>query len=407
MDKNESQATAGTQAQTSLFDAEQRTYKGIADRDETHFSFLNRSAWESVGTARKTLENWFSVLPEGKKEDIRSRFRVDDRQHQGALLELATHQLLSSICTDVQVDPSFNNLTPDFAATYEGVQFVVECTVAQETDDEFNATRRVERVKKAIDSVDTGRFRLSLELLSIGLKQPATGKLRDEVKSWVDSLDADEEILRLKQGYRASSIEWRHDGWEIHFEALPVNSHATKGRDKRAIGIEFGGGGWRQDDVRLKRALTKKTTKYRNLELPYLVVFSSGSACVFGQDLIEALLGHTVLVPYVQPQGIEPDFQPRHEFDGLFGSPSTPRNRHLSAILFKPRIGVWTLCGYDDPWLLIHHPWAEYPLPTGMFPFATEWIFKSGVFAKVGPTVTLNSVLGLVDPWPGMGGFVD
>ena len=147
MDKNESQATTETPAQASLFDAGERTYKGIADRDESHFAFLNRSAWESVETARKTLENWFSVLPEGKKEDIRSRFRVDDRQHQGALLELATHQLLNSICTGVQVDPSFNNLTPDFAATYEGAKFVVECTVAQETDDEFNATQREARIK--------------------------------------------------------------------------------------------------------------------------------------------------------------------------------------------------------------------------------------------------------------------
>jgi len=402
MDKNKSQAKAVAATQTSLFDAGKRTYKGYADRDESHFTFLNRSAWESVETARKTLENWFSVLPEGKKEDIRSRFRVDDRQHQGALLELATHQLLSSICTDVQVDPSFNNLTPDFAATYEGVQFVVECTVAQETDDEFNVTRRVERVKKAIDSVDTGRFRLSLELLSIGPKQPPTGKLCDKVKSWVDSLDVDEEILRLKQGYRASSIEWRHDGWEIHFEALPVNSYATKGRDKRAIGLEFGSGGQHQDDARLKKALSKKAAKYRHIELPFLVVLGSASVCVYEQDLIEATLGHTVFMPYVQPHETEPSLRPRHEYDGLFGSPETPKNCYLSATLFKPRIGLWSLCGYDDPWLLIHHPWAAYPLPTGMFPFATEWIFKSGEFTKVGPTVNLRSVLGLVDPWPGM-----
>ena len=203
MGKNISQITAIAPTQTSLFDAGKRTYKDFADRDESRFSFLNRSAWESVETARKTLENWFSVLPEGKKEDIRSRFRVDDRQHQGALLELATHQLLNSICTGVQVDPSFNKLTPDFAATYESAQFVVECTMAQETDDEFNATRRVERVKKAIDSVDTGRFLLSLKLLSVGGKQPPTGKLCDRIKSWVDSLDVDEEILRFKRGYRA------------------------------------------------------------------------------------------------------------------------------------------------------------------------------------------------------------
>lgn len=402
MDKNKSQATAVASTQMLLFDVGKRTCKGFTDRDESHFSFLNRSAWESVETARRTLESWFSEFQEDKKEDIRSRFRSDDRQNQGALLELATHQLLNSLCTGVQVDPSFNNMTPDFAATYEDAQFVVECTVAQETDDEFNATRRVEGVKKAIDSVDTGRFRLSLELLSIGPEQPSTGKLCDEVKSWVASLDADEEILNYKQGYRASSMEWCKDGWEIHFEALPVKSNATKGRDKRAIGIEFGAGGLCQDDARFKKALTKKARKYRHLELPFLVVLSSASLSAYGQDLIEALLGHTIFIPYVRSHEAEPSLQPRHEYDGLFGSPSTPKNRHLSAILYTPRIDVWTLCAYDAPWLLIHNPWAEYPLSPRMFPFATEWIPKSGEFVQVGATVTLNAVLGLSDPWPGM-----
>ena len=407
MGKNESRATAGTPTQAFLFDAGERTYKDFADRDESRFSFLNRSAKESVETARRTLESWFSELPEGKKEDIRSRFRGDDRQHQGALLELATHQLLNSICTGVQGDPSFNNLTPDFAATYEGTKLVVECTVAQETDQDFNAAQRGARIKKAIDSVDTGRFILSWELLSAGEKQPPTGVLCGKIKRWVDSLDADEEILRFERSDRTDSMEWCQDGWEIHFEAIPAYSCVSKRRDKRAIGIEFGDGGWRKDDTRLKKALTKKAEKYRHLELPFLVVLSSASEYAYGPDLIEALLGHSVFVPYVQPHEAEPSLQPKHEFDGLFGSPSTPRNCNLSAILFKPRIGVWTLCGYDDPWLLIHHPWAEYPLPPGMFPFATEWIPKSGESAKIGPTVTLNSVLGLVDPWPGMGGLVN
>ena len=312
MNKNESQATAGTPAQASLFDAGERTYKGFADRDESRFSFLNRSEKESVETARRTLESWFSVLPEGKKEDIRSRFRGDDRQHQGALLELATHQLLNSICTGVQVDPSFNNLTPDFAATYKGTKLVVECTVAQESDQDFNATQREARIKQAIDSVDTGRFLLSWELLSAGEKQPSTGVLCGKIKMWVDSLDTDEEMLRFERSRRTNSMEWRQDGWEIHFEAIPVYSCASKGSDKRAIGIEFGDGGWRQDDARLKKALTKKAEKYRHLELPFLVVLGSANVYAYGQDLIEALLGHTVFIPYVRPHEAETSLQPRH-----------------------------------------------------------------------------------------------
>ena len=269
MDKNESQATTVTPTQTLLFDAGERTYKDFADRDESHFTFLNRSAWKSVESARTTLGNWFSVLPEGKKEDIRSRFRSDDRQHQGALLELATHHLLHSICTGVQVDPSFNNLTPDFAATYEGTDFVVECTVAQESDEDINATRRVARVKKAIDSVDTGRFLWSLELLSIGPKQPPTGELCRAIKNWMDSLDPDEERLRFEQGYGPRFLPWCQDGWEILFEALAVDSGTADGKDHRAIGVEISDGGWRQDDARLKKVAYKKSRKIQTVRVAF------------------------------------------------------------------------------------------------------------------------------------------
>ena len=401
MGKNRSQVTVATPPH--LFDAGKRTYMGIADHDESHFTFLNRSAWASVATARKTLGNWFSALPEKKMEDIRSRFRSDDRQHQGALLELASFQLLRSICTSVQMDPSINNLTPDFLATFGGSDIVIECTVAQESDDDFNATQRESRIKTAINSVDTGRFRLVWELLTAGDRQPTTGNLCGKIKNWVDSLDVNEETRRLQRGSRPRMLEWRKDGWELLLEAIPADSCTTKNGNGRAIGMEIsGGGGWRQDDAKLKKALTKKAAKYRHFALPYLVILSSGSEYVFGQDLIEALFGHSILRLYVQPDGSEPIPQPGHEYDGLFGSPSAPRNRHLSAIIFKPRIGVWTLCGHDDPWLLIHNPWADYPLPTGMFPFAAEWILESGGFAKVEPTVTLNTVLGLAYPWPGM-----
>ena len=131
-----------------------------------------------------------------------------------------------------------------------------------------------------------------------------------------------------------------------------------------------------------------------------LAVFGSGNVYADARDLIEALFGHEVLRSYLQPHQSETILQPEHIYDGLFGSPKSPRNRHLSAILFKPRIGLWTQCGKDEPWLLIHNPWVKSPLPTGMFPFATELISEFGKLTAIEPTVTLNHVLGLPYPWP-------
>ena len=401
MSSSTSQVAAGTPSQTLLFDTVTRSYMGIRDRDETQFVFQNRSAWASMKRARQTLESWYSALPETKKRDTRGRFRNHDQHHLGALLELATHQLLLSLCTSVQVDPNFNNLTPDFSATYMGTDFVAECTVAQDSDQEIGATKRAEIVKKAIDSVDTGRFRLSCELFSTGPNQPATSELRRTLRKWVDSLDPVEEIRRRGQGYGPSELPWRKDGWDLRFEVIHVDSSSNGRKDMRAIQMDISGGGFRHDDASLKRALQGKSAKYSNLALPYLVVCGSGIEYADPQDLDKALFGHVAYVSHGQSIGVTVNLQPKPVYDGLFGSPSSPRSRQLSAILFKPRFGLWTLCGKDDPWLLIHNPWAQLPLPNGMFPFATEFIPKSGEFHTVEPTTTINKVLGLVDPWPG------
>lgn len=401
MGKNNLQIATGTPSHTRLFDPGVRTYAGIAGRDETRFAFLNRSARESIKRARKTLQRWYSAFPDEKQKDIWSRFRSDDGQHLGALLELATHQLLLSKCAGVQVDPDFNNLTPDFAATYEGVDFVVECTVAQESGREVGATKRAEIIKNAIDSVDTGRFSLSCELSSTGPDQPSSTELRQTVKKWVDSLDPDEELRRQEQGYGPSELSWRKNGWDLQLEVIHVASRNEKEVDTRAIHMEIDDGGWRQDDESLKGVLKRKARKYRNLELPFLVVLGSGNEYAAPKDLFEALFGHEVLVASVQSKGTKPTCQPRHKYDGLFGSPSALRSQQLSAVLFKPRFDLLTLCGEDDPWLLIHNPWAQYPLPPGMFPFAIEFFSGLGEPSVVETAIAINDVLGLPVPWPG------
>ena len=165
-----------------------------------------------------------------------------------------TNQLLRSICAGMPVDPRINNLTPYFAATHKGANFVVECTVAQESDQDIGATKREERTKKAIDSVDTGRFRLSCQLFSTGTELPPTGELCRAIKNWLDPLDSYEERRRLKQCYSPRALLWSKGGWELQFEVIHADSRTKKRRDKRAIQMDISDGGWRQDDASLKRA---------------------------------------------------------------------------------------------------------------------------------------------------------
>ncbi len=309
-------------------------------------------------------------------------------------MELVTHEILCAVGTEVQVEPDIDGKRPDFAVTYEGATIVVECTVAQESDDDFNATNRENTIKKAVNAIDTGPFALFWRRLSPGSNQPPTGQLCNDIKRWVSSLDADEEMTRLKQGYAPREMEFCFgNGWKLRLGATLVGSSKLREEGAGAIGLEVGrGGGFRRDDVRLKRALEKKADRYRRLTSPYVVVVGSGMVFPDISDMLKALFGRTEL--RAEPTNIS---------DCLLLSPSgQPKNRHVSAVLYKPGFGgLWTICGTDTPWQLVHNPWARAPLPREMIGFATQRILESAGFGKIKPTRTLNAVLGLSDPWPG------
>ena len=384
-----------------LFDDFKRTDSGYMRCDESEFDCLNRSAWASAEAARQTLEIWFAGFPKEKKLDIRGRFRGDDRKHQGALLELVTHEVLRDIGTCVQVDPDFDGKRPDFAVTYQGVKTVVECTVVQESDDEFNATNRTNAIKMAVHSIDTGQFELAWRRLSCGTGQPPTRQLCKDIRNWVSSLNADQRIAQL--GHVQGTMERDFlfgNGWTLRLGAILVGSGKPLDGAGGAIGVEnISGGGFRRDDLSLRSAVEKKAEKYRFLNSPYLILVGSGILFADFRDLLNAMFGADVMRTLADPN----DDEVTHKFGGLLGSPSRPRSRHVSAVLYKPRLGnIWTVCGKDDPWQLVHNPWANAPLPSGMFTFATEWVLESTGFVDIKPTRTINSVLGLPDPWPGM-----
>ena len=378
-----------------LFDDVIHTDSGYKRRDESDFECLNRLAWVSVEIGRGTLESWFARFPEEKKLDIRGRFQGDDREHQGALLELATHEILCAVGSNVQVEPDIDGRRPDFAVTYKGATIVVECTVAQESDDDFNATNRENTIKKAVNDIDTEPFALFWRRLSPGCDQPPTRQLCNEIRNWVSSLNADEELRRLRQGHEPREMEFVFgNGWKLRLGAVIFGSGKHREHGAGAISLEVGrGGGFRRDDVRLKRALEKKADRYRSLTSPYVVVVGSGIVFPDLSDMLKALFGRTELRGELTKTP-----------DCLLLSPSgQPKNRHVSAVLYKPGFGgLWTICGTENPWQLVHNPWANAPLPSGMFTFATEWVLESTGFVDIKPTRTMNSVLGLPDPWPGM-----
>ncbi len=317
------------------------------------------------------------------------------------------------------MEPDLNGLTPDFEATVDGIRVFFECTVVQSSGSNLSADKNEAIIKKSINSIDTGRFRLWIEFRSHGPKSPPTKPLKKCIKSWVDALDPDVEILRIKQGGTLEEQEWQCEGWKIHIKAVPLNTGSTKGKDHRSIGVEFSTG-ILDTDQRILHALDKKSSKYKISNQPYVLVLSHNLkranielSDMWENSVMDALFGHR---QYVIPRDCHLSVTPGREepsFDGFFGSPEKPENRRVSAILFKRELTLTNPSTGDSedrlpPWVLYHHPWAECPLPRGLFPFAAD-VDVTKTPHIVDSIYTLKELLGLpdiaIDKYPLKGGM--
>ena len=398
------QETTDNMQDTSPFDCYERTDRSGGRSTESAFEFFNRSAWRCAEIVRVTLESWFANIPQEKKADLRGRFRADDRRHASALLELATHEILRAVAKHVQVGPSLHEGHPDFSANYEDTSLIVECTVGQESDGKFGALQREKVVLDAVNLIQAGSFVLKLEPRLVGETQPPIGKLRSFLENWLASLSRQVDSQAIARGVPLDSREWKWQDWELHFEAIPSDSPV--GNDP--LGIVQWPAQSIMGNARMARALDKKAEKYKDPQVPYLIVAAERESIEGPEVIFDALLGRTKAI--ISTAGAIPT----RNFDGLWGSPSHPKRRHVSAVLYRHRMrDAWSICSqihatdYDGlwrwlpGWQLVHNPVAEMPLPRGMFPFATEHVWHSGQSLAVDPTRTLNEVLGLPDPWPG------
>jgi len=391
----------------SLFDDGSRNPEFRRSYTTPSFNDINLSPDQSAAEARKVLDNWFARIPATKKADIRGRFRGDDRQHSGALLELLMHELTWQLCDWVRIDPNVDGTTPDFLAGYRGAEFFVECTVAQGSDRVFGALRRERDVLDIVEQVNAGFYGLFLEPQRIGTSTVPRKNLKGFLEQKLATLDEYAPVHDNPVGtFRSEVIAWEWEDWLLYFRPVVVGNRSGKqtvvGQHKGPYIVEDAGV--------LQRSLEKKADAYPHLDRPYLVVVTQRDGIGNDDDLLSALLGDKIIA--LSP--ILGTWDTERSFDGLFGPPSNPRNSHVSGVLYKRNLrSAWAIQNqwtqYDSntrqaykesDWTLVHHPTAKYPLPLGIFPFATEYIWELGDTKPIPATQTVNDVLGLPNPWP-------
>ena len=143
----------------SLFEDISRNDGDAAGYSESLFDFLNHSPWKASGEARSILDQWFGRIPEDHQNDIKGRFRDDDREHSGVMLELLTHEALLRACADVEFtltsEPCALTLEHDLVSK---VHYGMYCNARSHSQYPKAMMRR--RVLDTIDSLDISPFKV-------------------------------------------------------------------------------------------------------------------------------------------------------------------------------------------------------------------------------------------------------
>ena len=378
--------------EASLFDSGPRTDKIMRSRAEPEFKFLNRSARASLQEARTTLASWFAHIPQEKRKDLRRRFRGSNARHAGALLELATHEILHAVSSNVQVEPELAGGRPDFLVAYRDLDILVECTVVNDSDARIGATQVENEIKDIVEAAYSGHFDLIVETRERGNGHPSTRRLRKDLEAWTASIPHREALRELRDGKPLNSWLWSERGWGFVFYAVPIDPEDSGGE----FGMEVSPAEEVTTDLNLWHALERKASKYESVGGPYVIVIGDNTNSPDPESIVGALFGPKM---WVLGSGYSYETWSCQRF---FGSPSRPRNRHVSAVLYKQRFRhVGSVCEADRQWQLYHHPEAENPLPRGLFPFSIERFLQNGKPSETEPSCTLNALLGLPAPWPG------
>ncbi len=372
----------------SLFSVGARARTSVRRYREPIFRFLDTSAWPSVERVRDFWEERFSKYGAEEQKVLAPRFQsLDNHAHLSAFLELFTFALLSRDGHYPQIEPPAGDLALDFLTRMPNSQnFYVECTATGQRAAQVGANAREAEILDAIDKVPTGRFLFGVKFDSRGKEMPPLKSLKSWLRGWLQSLESETD---LKSNVQA---EWISDGWTVTFTLLGQVAEDDGG------GIGFIGAEASDSDehLRLRRAIDWKASKYGALGAPLLIVTDS-TQYQSKRELMTALLGD------IQWR-IDPARKNVTEVrlpTGVLFDQNGARNIGMSCVMHCS-ISVLSFADERQPPTLVHHPYAQNPLPRGLFPFCEERYFddQSGEMVVTPPSTTLAGFFGLPSGWP-------
>lgn len=353
-----------------LFGDFDRTYTDYKDEDESHYSFLNRTARPEFAAARQVLEEWFAAYPQAHRKTFISNFTSDKYgPHSGSFFELYCYTLLRAQGSEVLVEQVINTSkgnTIDFVVrSMKRPDFCVESTVIADAELTVASQRQLEKLKQRLNSIKSNR-RLILDVGAASRQELPIKEIAVDIAQWLRALDAkgapspDPE----SEPETPPSYTWAGNNWSLLFRILPGE------RVSDLVPMQYEDG-WIGTPSRLKKALEKKADQHPNLGMPYIVavdVFGIGAIFRATEAIADDLFGQTVMIVNRDTGKLDAvkrasEFPGRPDREmGFWLGQSGPRNRHVSGVLAVNEVVPWSVMKQTP--VLWHNPWAQYPLST-------------------------------------------
>lgn len=382
-----------------LFTSGKRTDRRGYSQRETRFQYLDRSARSEAASIRRRLSAWLACYPKKHQSEWIARFSSrDDIAHSSAFFELYLYSYFTRLGFSVEVAPGSQDgkvKAPDFKVSSKKHTFFVEATTGHdETHEERLASKRQAVARNAIDGINNDEFLVSLTWVDAPMTQPIPRQVAASVSQWLSALNYDElRPHRDEEGFKLPTREFAVAGGRLRIDAWPKS---TRKRTSGLLASE--GGGIRQVNahVAIRKALDEKSSRYCDLNLPYIVAINVHSGIADHDDFADAVYGTPEVAQ--RPDG---RMYMRYGGDGGFGHSRRAKARRVSAALCVRDIQPWTIGQeHNERQLcLLHHPQCFFPLDREVIPVAESWVDGNAVRTSRGRLA--RTVLGIRKDWPG------
>ena len=228
------------------------------------FERVNRSNKPSMHRVRSLWEDWNARFPD-RSGGLRSRFRGDDHNHDGAVFELFLHELLTRLGLSVDVEPQLEDGgIPDFLVSGADGAAYVEATYLKQS---FTTPALEGPVLDAINELEedvSPVIGLAVEVKGTLKRAPSLAPIRRHAADWLNRLNP--QTVNWQRKFQTTfAVDPEYGDWRLTLTAIP------RGLGGGLIVIGPRRSGPFNDHAELGKAVERKASRYRDLMHPLVV----------------------------------------------------------------------------------------------------------------------------------------